>query len=185
MVKPTASRFAHSSSCPPPAMNIDSAFRGRWARRADPTSPIPMDSRAVSPDHPLHLHNSLPTYTRLPVSPDQQHPLRKLHDLLVYSPHSRHGWFNNTAHATFLRQLFFSIWYKPEWIALFDLDRHPDGVKMPSSKNIHDWIYSDELLNEKPWSLSEYQKRINGKTKRPGKTCGKVMQRMDRTYTCK
>jgi len=57
---------------------------------------------------------------------------------------------------------------------------------MPSSKDINDWIYSDEEGMERPWRLSDFQKTTRKEPNiAPGRACGKVLERYDRTYTCK
>ena len=187
-------------------MNFENAFKGRWPRKKEPnsssstgqaaagsssylptSSPMSSTQPQQGPGFTGGISSSypLPQYNRLPVSSDPQHPLRVLHDLFLYSPTSRKGWFNHTAHATFLRQLFFTIWYRPEWIPLFELDKIPEGQKMPKSKDIHDWLPIKDGV-EKPWSLSEYQKGLEGYSSvRPGAICGRVLHRYERTYTCK
>ena len=182
-------------------MDFQNAFKNRWSRKKE--TPSPSASHASSSSLPQQYPfppsstpppmsasraytSALPHYNRLPITNDTTHPLRVLYDLFLYSPHSRKGWFNSTAHATILRQLFFSIWYNSEWLDLFELKQSPDGAKMPVSKDITDWISSDEEGMEKQWRLSDYQAGVR---KEPavarGRSCGKVLERYDRTYTCK
>jgi len=71
-------------------------------------------------------------------------------------------------------------------MGLFELDSDPDGSRMPTSKDINDWVFSDEEGMEKPWRLKDYQRGLRTKPEvSPGRSCGKVMERYDRTYTCK
>jgi hypothetical protein len=189
-------------------MDFQSAFKNRWSRKKDTTpspssGPVASSSSSTIPPLPAQFMSAssstpppvssppsytttLPHYNRLPISNEPTHPLRVLYDLFLYSPHSRKGWFNSTAHATILRQLFFSIWYNPDWLNLFELDNSPDGSRMPTSKDINDWIHSDEDGMEKPWRLSDFQKKMRAESDvAPGRACGKVLERYDRTYTCK
>lgn len=185
-----------------PLMDFQSAFKNRWSRKKEPATSPSAPVAASSSTLPQYPHPSsstpppmsaskaytaaLPHYNRLPISNEATHPLRVLYDLFLYSPHSRKGWFNATAHATILRQLFFSIWYNQEWMGLFELDSDPDGSRMPTSKDINDWVFSDEEGMEKPWRLKDYQRGLRTKPEvSPGRSCGKVMERYDRTYTCK
>ncbi len=118
-------------------------------------------------------------------------PHKSLNELLQIGHLQRQGRFTHTARATILRQLFHTIWQRSEWVAFFGLE----GEKVPQPKSLSDWLSLDELGNEKSWSLSECQKRVEAKRVRAGKvplkvvkrgrTCGKVLQRFERTYTCK
>ena len=190
-------------------MNFESAFRNMWTRKKDPspsssTDPLPApdpvassstSSSAQPPPAPTtsnHPNNmlftqSLPHPSRLPISAEPNHPLRKLHELFSTSPYSKRGWTSATPHATVLRQIFFSIWPQQlDFLPYYELDLDALGRKMPLSKDIVDWINPDEQGFEQPWTLSGYQNRVRPEVEfRPGRSCGKVLQRMTRTYSCK
>lgn len=118
-------------------------------------------------------------------------PHRLLNDLFQNGHLQRGGRFSAIPRATILRQLFQTIWQKPEWIGLFGVERET----IPHLKSLHDWVTQDENGDDRSWSLSEAQERAEAGRVRAGKsplrvvkrgrTCGKVLQRYERTYTCK
>jgi E3 ubiquitin-protein ligase UBR1 len=134
------------------------------------------------------LYGSPTPPSSLPFSSDAH---RSLNDLFQTGHIQRAGRFSHTARAYVLRQLFHTIWQRPEWVALFGLE----GEKVPQPKSLSDWLLQDENGGEKSWSLAEVQKRADARGVRmgkaplrvvkPGRTCGKVLQRFERTYTCK
>jgi hypothetical protein len=108
-----------------------------------------------------------------------------LHDLLTQLPLQRAGNFTASSHATLVRQLFSTIWQK-------DLIRHWDIERgdYPSGKELGDWVKRDEHGIEVGWSLHEAQNRViarkGGNVRvRKGRLCGKILQRYERTYSCK
>ncbi|EAL20444.1 hypothetical protein CNBE3650 [Cryptococcus deneoformans B-3501A] len=122
---------------------------------------------------------------------ERRDPHRGLSDLLN-SAHLQHGarWSNNVK-ASILRQLWQTVWQDPQWIQYFV----PEGTHVPVYDNLWEWLVDTPDGPSKPWTLSEKQAQIEeerkseGKkpiwTRRKGQICGKVMQRHDRTYTCK
>ncbi|ORX38539.1 ubiquitin-protein ligase [Kockovaella imperatae] len=145
----------------------------------------PASSSPWGTNQPLPRDPRLPAFTTLPIPTEPSHPHRILHDLINYSHYSRHGRFTSTAHATVLRQLFQTVWRKPEWVPFFDMAPE-DAAGMPGSKSMSDWLWLGEDGLERGWKLSEAQSKVE-KTSPPsrGKSCGKILHRFDRTYSCK
>ena len=136
-------------------------------------------------NHSLPPDTRLPIFTSLPVPAEPSHPHRILHDLINYSHYSRNGRFTSTAHATVLRQLFQTVWRRPECVRFFDMT--PDeSARMPGSKIMSDWLWLADDGLEKGWKLSEAQKKVEPTLPpRKGRSCGKILNRYDRTYSCK
>ncbi|KAK4688583.1 hypothetical protein P7C73_g1533, partial [Tremellales sp. Uapishka_1] len=67
--------------------------------------------------------------------------------------------------------------------------------KVPSLKSTSDWLVADDVVGERAWSLNEYQKQAEearrskgkGTVRQPrlGAICGRLMQRFERSYTCR
>ena len=180
-------------------MSVEWGLRSPWSRanktptsassssaQANPLSTSSAQQSPVDQSTGRRWHPLPPQRTAIPVPAEHDHPRRVLHELFLYSPHSRLGVFDNTAHATVVRQLFFSIWHNPEWLPLFQLDQDEEGGKMPNSKLINDWLRVDANSLTKSWRLSDYQRAHRKEPVMiPGRPCGKVIRRFERTYSCK
>ncbi|WVQ99973.1 hypothetical protein IAU59_007116 [Kwoniella sp. CBS 9459] len=120
-------------------------------------------------------------------------PHKALSDLLQQSHLARGGKFSNTVKATLVRALYQTIWQRPEWQALFIASSGMGDI--PSALNLNDWIVTEENESSKIWSCHAAQKAIEEKRaergeeplarRRQGRICGKVLQRFERTFTCK
>lgn len=132
------------------------------------------------------------------ISSNSDNPHRLLFDLIHVAHTSRQGRFSGSVQATIVRQLYLTIWSRPEWARLFLVDQgrtngpgessqveHP-----PSMKNVEDWVKAEGI-----WSLNNWQDKVEVRRRRagklpvrrvrPGTSCGKIMQRYERSYTCK
>lgn len=129
--------------------------------------------------------------SNLPLVASSSEPHKALNELFQNGHVQRSGRFSHTARANVLRQLYHTVWQRPEWLSLFGLE----GEKVPQPKTLSDWLIQDDNGNEKSWSLNEAQSRADARRARAGKApirhikpervCGKVLQRFTRTYTCK
>jgi E3 ubiquitin-protein ligase UBR1 len=146
----------------------------------------PVPSLALVQSAPLS--STMPSSSSISRSPDPPDHHRILEELLLHIPLQRQGNFTSSSHATLIRQLFATIWQR-DWVRFFDVERgdHPSG------RELSEWIYRDDLSIERGWSLRDSQKRaVERKRKlgitRPfkkGRICAKIMQRYERTYTCR
>ncbi|KAL7423887.1 E3 ubiquitin-protein ligase ubr1 [Cryptotrichosporon argae] len=97
------------------------------------------------------------------------------------------------ARARLVRALYATVFHRPEWQALFAIPGEAD--RLPRLDALDGWVVLDERKAEAAWSVYEYQLRAEerrrrlGKettrTRRKGATCGRVLQRLERTYSCK
>ncbi|WWC63263.1 uncharacterized protein I303_105863 [Kwoniella dejecticola CBS 10117] len=121
-------------------------------------------------------------------------PHRLLSEILATSHTQRDGRFSNSMKAALIRNLFQCIWQKQEWIKYF-LPPSEDS-ELPSFNYSNDWLVSDQDTSmTKPWSLKEAQDRAEAASLAKGKgsirkvrngtICGKVLNRFERTFTCK
>lgn len=159
---------------------------------SSPLDSSPRSNPVAKSDSPLVMPLNLFSRSANNPSRNEQHdPHRGLSDLLN-SSHLQHGarWSNNVR-ASILRQLWQTVWQDPHWIQYFV----PEGTQVPVYDNIWEWLVDTPNGPSTPWTLSakqaqiEEQRKAEGKQRiwipRQGQICGKVMQRHDRTYTCK
>lgn len=172
---------ARSSRAPAPS-------RGQPGRGT--AIPNPPSSSSNLPARPYGY--KAPPWVKIPVPQDPYDQHRIFYDVLNHSVVQRRGNWVTQSHAMVLRQVFQTIWQSKEWADCFglfgnELDEEGEGEKIIGSKNVSDWIKLDDHGIEHSWSLSDYQKRmgIRPSTMELGRACGKVLQRFDRTYTCK
>lgn len=121
------------------------------------------------------------------------YPLRVLNDTLHYEHFNRAGRYHPALRGKLTKSLFSCLWEKPEWRACFFED--PNDESVPSTSGSSGWMEVDEDGFERPWRLSDHQAAVDQRRKEAGKqpirqvpvgkTCGKVLQRFDRTYLCK
>ena len=132
-------------------------------------------------------YGTLRSSSSVPISSDAH---RGLSELFQNGHLEWSGRFTSACLAATVRQLFHSIWYRSEWLAHFGLE----GENIPQVKFLGDWRIAD-ATSERAWSLSEAQKRAETKRRKAGKapmrvvrrgrTCAKVLQRYEKTYTCR
>ncbi|WWC90739.1 uncharacterized protein L201_005676 [Kwoniella dendrophila CBS 6074] len=143
-----------------------------------------------------------PNFTTLPPTD----PFKSLSELLNSSNLAKEGKLTNSIKAALIRNLFQCIWQKSEWKKYFlpplsnidIVNGEDDQLYIPNFNNYNDWLiqYEDDPFNNpKPFSLKRAQDTLNeisvakGKGSirkiRNGTICGKVLNRFERTFTCK
>nr|XP_019011443.1 ubiquitin-protein ligase [Kwoniella pini CBS 10737]OCF50224.1 ubiquitin-protein ligase [Kwoniella pini CBS 10737] len=121
-------------------------------------------------------------------------PHRFLSEILATSHIQRDGRFSNSMKAALMRSLFQCIWQKQDWIKYF---LPPDeDITIPSFSHLNDWLMNEnDTFITKSWSLKEAQDKADAsllakgkgsiRKVRNGTICGKVLNRFERTFTCK
>lgn len=163
----------------------------------------PSTPSALRPNNPRRPSSSSSSKPAQSYS-NPTYPLRVLADILNYEHYNRGGRYTSTLKAKLTRDLFHCIWYKPEWRACFlsdTSDLAPAGgeLRVPPMTDTNaaavGWVRLDENELDQSWRLSDHQAAVDAKRKAAGKqpiravtrgmSCGKVLQRFDRTYLCK
>jgi hypothetical protein len=106
-----------------------------------------------------------------------------LQDLLDTAHDLSSGRFTSSTQATIVRQLYLTFLRKEhDWIKFF----LKDEKQVPNHKSLYAWLERDVYGGDRFWSLNKRQRR-NGRVDlvNPGAICGRVMQRFERSYTCK
>lgn len=121
---------------------------------------------------------------------DPTDPHTHLRNFLHTSPYASNGHFSNSTKVKLFKLLYQSSWYKPEWLGYFWVDGEPW-----TDKPMQDWIKVGENGQEVFWSLKEYQKGVEERARaegrrspgvqKRGRTCGKMLKRFERTYSCR
>ncbi|OCF37903.1 ubiquitin-protein ligase [Kwoniella heveanensis BCC8398] len=129
--------------------------------------------------------------TQFPIGPSDPH--KALSELLQQSHLQRGGRFSNTVKAAVVRALYQTIWQRGDWQALFIPSREKRHI--PSVQSLDDWVIHGDNETSKIWSCRAAQKQVEKRRKesgeeplariREGQICGKVLQRFERTFTCK
>ncbi|KAK8854813.1 hypothetical protein IAR55_003552 [Kwoniella newhampshirensis] len=143
---------------------------------------------------------STSSYLRPSEIPD---PHRVLSEIITHSHLQRGARFTNNTRSAIVRQLFQTLWQRPEWASLFlplehgHIDEEGEPEVLPRADNLDSWLVEDHVgsVGMKAWSLTDTQKRVEETRKRArkepwkkarqGQICGKVFQRFERTFTCK
>ncbi|WVR07574.1 hypothetical protein IAU60_004616 [Kwoniella sp. DSM 27419] len=169
-----------------------------WGKSSASAPAVAQDLNLSSPSTTLLATPSAPNHQPYPSLAD---PHRALNELLHHAHLQRGGRFSNNIRATVVRALYHTIWQAPEWQDLFlspedFLDEAQTGdTALPSLGDLSRWTTVDEQGITRPWSLKEAQKKAEQRRKKAGKEpnrkvrlgqhCGRVLQRFERTYSCK
>ncbi|WRT68366.1 uncharacterized protein IL334_005342 [Kwoniella shivajii] len=163
-----------------------------FSRSSNSSNPNPAESHSSMSFNPSSSSSS----SLIP--PTEPH--KALSEILANAHISREGKFSNSTKAALIKGLYQTIWQKQEWIKYFlpvsSSNNHDhNDTTLPSFGNLGDWLISDENGNTKPWSMSQAQSNLENQFKDKGKQplrkvrngmiCGKVLQRFERTFTCK
>lgn len=164
--------------------------------------PIDVFTTTSSSSHPyLHPQQPHPHLGRPP--PDYPHPFPdpppsdNPHDRLVYflnaQSFSSAGVFTSSVRTRVIQRVLLTLVSDPAWHRFL---LPPGGTQLlPSVNDPHGYVWTDEYGVIRTWGLHSLQQRADeervaqGKEpvrkQRPGKMCGRVLHRNERTYTCK
>ena len=115
-------------------------------------------------------------------------PHSRLHEVLQDPRHHSPRNFTLEARVTIYRQLFGTIWHREEWMAMFS---EQEVERLPGQTRLTEWLDPDIADGDQMWRLSQHQKRAEErrsaevKEPRKGKVCAKVLQRNERSYSCR